>query len=325
VAVGASSPQHAYAGIARQLVVADVPRATAASRAGDVRAALVGRSFASATEVAVLDEDRLVGLVPLEVLLAADADAVMGELAVDAPTVALDSDIEVAARRAARSGSRSVAVADAEGSFQGLVPADRLLRVLELEHEEDLARLGGFLSQSSVARIAAEEAVPRRLWHRLPWLGIGLAGAMASVVVVGSFEEQIRDEVLLALFIPAVVYMADAVGTQTETVVIRGMAVGVPIRAVAGRELGAGLVIGLLVGCAFFPFALAVWGDVYVATTVSLALVVSCSVATVVALTLPYAITRFGGDPAFGAGPLATVIQDLLSILAYFSIAVLLS
>lgn len=310
---------------AGQLAVSEVPRATPTSLAGEVRASLAGGSFASATEIAVLDGERFVGLVPVERVLAADDETSIRNLAVDAPAVSADADIEVATRQAARAGVRCLAVVDEERRFQGLVPADRLLHVLELEHEEDLARLGGFLSRSRVARIAAEEAVPRRLRHRLPWLGIGLAGAMASVAVVGSFEAQIRQVVLLAFFVPAVVYMADAVGTQTETVVIRGMSVGVPIRDVVGRELGAGLVIGLLVGSAFFPFALAVWGDASVAATVSLALVVSCSVATAVALALPYVIVRFGGDPAFGAGPLATVIQDLLSILAYFSIAVLLN
>jgi len=54
------------------------------------------------------------------------------------------------------------------------------LCVLELEHEEDLARLGGFLSGASAARMASEEVVLRRLWHRLPWLALGLLGAMTS-------------------------------------------------------------------------------------------------------------------------------------------------
>jgi magnesium transporter len=118
--------------------------------------------------------------------------------------------------------------------------------------------------------------------------------------------------------------MADAVGTQTEAVVIRGMALGVPVRAVFARELVTGLAIGALLGSLFFPFALAAWGDARVAATVALSLAFSCSVATVVAMALPYALARLGRDPAFGSGPLATVIQDLLSILAYFAIAVLL-
>ena len=146
-----------------------------------------------------------------------------------------------------------------------------------------------------------------------------------AVTIVGAFEDKIRDEVLLALFVPAVVYMADAVGTQTEAVVIRGMSVGVSLRGIIVRELVTGLVVGVLIGVAFFPFALAVWGDEQIAATVALALVVSCSVATVVGMALPYAIARLGADPAFGAGPLGTVIQDLLSILAYFTVAVLLT
>jgi magnesium transporter len=200
-----------------------------------------------------------------------------------------------------------------------------MLGVLEEEHEEDLARLGGFLSQTSRARTASEEAVGRRIWHRLPWLGLGLAGAMASAGIVASFEDQLRADVLLAFFVPAVVYMADAVGTQTETVIIRGLAVGVPMKAVVRRELASGLIIGSLIAAAFLPFALAIWRDVAVAATVSLALFASISTATVVAMALPYALNRLGRDPAFGSGPLATVIQDLLSIVIYFTIAVALT
>jgi magnesium transporter len=147
---------------------------------------------------------------------------------------------------------------------------------------------------------------------------------MASAAIVGAFEEELRKELLLAFFVPAVVYMADAVGTQTETLVIRGLALGVPIRAVVARELATGLVIGALLGSLFFPFALLAWGDGRVAGAVAISLTISCSVATVVAMALPYALARLGRDPAFGSGPLATVIQDLLSILAYFAVAVLL-
>jgi magnesium transporter len=272
-----------------------------------------------------MDEGRLAGVVPIERLLEAAASETVESLAVEVPTVPPETDVEVAARRAPRAGRRTVAVVDGDGRFQGIVPAERLLAVLEHEHEEDLARLGGYRAGATMARTAAEEPVPRRLWHRLPWLLIGLLGAMASAGIVGAFEDEIREEVLLALFVPAVVYMADAVGTQTEAVVIRGMSVGVPLRGIVGRELITGLVVGLLIGTAFFPFAYAVWGDEQVAATVALALVVSCSVATVVAMALPYAIARLGGDPAFGAGPLATVIQDLLSILAYFAVALLLT
>jgi magnesium transporter len=215
-------------------------------------------------------------------------------------------------------------VVDGDGRFQGLLPPEAVIAVLFEEHEEDLARLSGSLARTSAARSASEEAVSRRLWHRLPWLLVGLAGAMASTVIVAAFEEQLQRELLLAIFVPAVVYMADAVGTQTETVVIRGMSLGVPIRRVAVREILTGLVIGLLIAGSFFVFAGLVWHDVRIAAIVSLALLVSTAVATAVAMCLPALLARLGQDPAYGSGPLATVIQDLLSITAYFAIAVAL-
>jgi magnesium transporter len=304
------------------MAVSQVPRAAPGDPAGDVLASLAGRAFASATEIAVLDDGgRLVGLLPIERLLAAPAGAPVGELAQEAPRLRSEEELETAARQAAAAGMRSVAVVDGDGRFVGLVPPERLLQVLELEHEEDLARLGGFLSGAQLARTAADETLKRRLWHRLPWLAIGLGGAMASAVIVGWFEDELRRQVLLALFIPAVVYMADAVGTQTETLVIRGMAAGIPIREVFARELATGAITGVLIGAVFFPFALALWGEADVAGSVALALGVSCSIATLVAMVLPYLLARLGRDPAYGSGPLATVIQDLLSVIVYFAVA----
>jgi magnesium transporter len=168
------------------------------------------------------------------------------------------------------------------------------------------------------ARSAATASVRSRLAHRLPWLALGLLGAMLAAGLVSAFEDALRENVLLAFFVPAVVYMADAVGTQTETVVIRAIAVGVPLRAIAARELASGLVIGCVLGLAFFVFADAVWGDRRVALAVAVALLLSASIATLVAMAIPSALDRLGLDPAFGAGPMATVIQDLLSIAVYF-------
>ena len=306
------------------LDISDVPRARPGAGAGDVIASLAGRTFGSATEIAVLDGERLVGLVPIERLLAAPRETRVEELVQVPPTVLPEADLEGAARQAVAAGQRSVAVVDEDGRFVGVVPPERLLAVLELEHEEDMARLGGFLSRARMAQRAADESLGRRLWHRLPWLAIGLAGAMVSAVIVGWFEDELRKNLLLALFIPAVVYMADAVGTQTETLVIRGLAAGIPIREVFVRELTTGAITGIGIGAAFFPFALVVWDDARVAGSVALALGVSCSIATLVAMVLPYVLSRFGRDPAYGSGPLATVIQDLLSVLVYFAIAVAL-
>jgi magnesium transporter len=216
----------------------------------------------------------------------------------------------------------SVAVVNGDGRFVGLVPPHRMVGVLLAEHDEDVARLGGYLASTKSARQAAEEDVRQRFWHRVPWLVVGLAGAMASAALVGAFEEQLKENVLLAIFVPAVVYMADAVGTQTEALVIRGLSVGVSIRAIFRREIATGVAIGAAIALAFLPFAWLVWNDGGVALAVSVALLASCAISTVVAMVLPWLLQRLGRDPAFGSGPLATVIQDLLSIAIYFAVAI---
>jgi magnesium transporter len=309
---------------ARDHATSDVPRAGVLDRVEDVRQALAGAAFASASEIVVCEGERLLGFVPIERLLAAEPALPVGNLLEEPVTVDENDDQELAAARSARAGGRSVAVIGTDGRFLGLLPPAQLIPILHEEHEEDLARLGGYLSRASAARSATEEAIPRRLWHRIPWLLLGLAGAMATAGIVSSFEDELRSEVLLAFFVPAVVYMADAVGTQTETVVIRGMSLGIPIGRVFRRELTTGLIMGTLLAAAFLPFAMLAWGDAAIAVTVSLALLVSSSIATVIAMVLPYALSRLGRDPAFGSGPLATVIQDLLSIAVYFGIAILL-
>jgi magnesium transporter len=179
-------------------------------------------------------------------------------------------------------------------------------------------------SHLAEARDAATATVRSRLAHRLPWLVVGLVGAMLVAGLVSAFEETLRENVLLAFFVPAVVYLADAIGTQTETVVIRGIALGVPLRSLARRELLSGAAVGVLLATAFFLFVLAFWGDGRVALVVAVSLLVSATVATAIAMTLPYLFDRRGLDPAFGSGPIATVIQDLLSIAVYFAAAVAL-
>ena len=89
---------------------------------------------------------------------------------------------------------------------------------------------------------------------------MGLAGAFAAAVIVGEYDEQIEREVLLAFFLPGVVYMSSAIGTQTQTVVIRAFSVGVTMRDTLLRELICGFLLAAAIAAAFVPIALAGWG-----------------------------------------------------------------
>lgn len=304
-------------------VATDVPTASAGDLVSAVRRRLEGRRFETLGAVAVTDSGRLEGVVRLADLMAAPADSPIREVMDTAPVVVRAGvDQEVAAWQAVQHNDAVVAVVDERDRFIGFLPPERMLAVLLWEHEQDMARLGGFMQAAASARQASGEPVLARVWHRLPWLVVGLVGALAAAFIVASFEGRLQANVALAFFIPGIVYMADAVGTQTETLVIRGLSVGVQIRDVVKREIVTGVLVGLAIAALFLPVALWQW-DYEVALAAALALLAACSMATLVAMVLPWLLHKAGKDPAYGSGPLATVIQDLCSIAIYFGIVVL--
>lgn len=310
--------------VARVHATMRVPIVSPRSTAAEIRAELIGRRYVSVSEIVVCDHGRLVGLINIEDLLAAPDDAIGQELMDSDPPAALPGQHqEQAIWQAIHKRETSLAVVDEQRQFLGLVPAGQLVEVLLSEHEEDLAHLTGVLRSSGEARQASLEGVWRRLWHRLPWIVIGLIGAFAAAEIVGAFEHELQETVLLALFIPGIVYLADAVGTQTETLAVRGLSVGVEIRRIAWPELLTGGLIGALMAAISFPLVWVRWGRADVAMAVAIALAAACSTATGVAMILPALLRRIGVDPAFGSGPLATVVQDLLSIVIYFAVAAL--
>ncbi|MGW1347354.1 magnesium transporter [Kribbella sp. NPDC002412] len=297
-----------------------VPLGAPDDTVGAVLHAMAGRQFDSAAVVAVCAGDRLAGVVTIERLLAAGPELPLRAVMDPAPpTVAPGIDQERAAWQAVKHGEPGLAVVDRAGRFRGLIAPQRMLAVLLAEHDEDMARLGGYLHTTAEARTASTEPVPHRLWHRLPWLLVGLAGALGAAGIVGAFEEALERAVLVAFFVPGVVYIADAVGTQTEALVIRGLSVGVGIRRIVVRETLTGLLVGGLLGVLAAPAIWLLWDDIEVAVAVGLAVFAASSIATLIAMALPWLFARLGADPAFGSGPLATVIQDLLSIAIYFA------
>lgn len=306
----------------------DVPVCGPDDTAADLRATLRARRYQCAEDVAVCEGTsprRLVGVIPVERVLPAPDDATAAQLMdPDPPVVAPGADQEHAAWKSVRHGESVVAVVDAAGEFRGFVPPWHLLGAVLRSYDADFARLGGYLASTATARHATEEPLGRRLWHRLPWLVLGLLGAALSALLVGGFEEDLSDDVRVAFFVPGVVYMADAVGTQTEALVIRGLSVGASMRTALRLESLTGIAMGVLLAALTFP---AVWwalGSLDLAVAVAVALLAACAVATVVAMTLPWLMARAGKDPAYGSGPLSTVVQDLLSLVIYLGAAALL-
>jgi magnesium transporter len=312
---------------AAQHAVTRVPTAHVSETVRDVLARLAGNVYDYAGSVYVLDDDaRLLGMAHMARLLAAQPGQTILEVArTNFPEVFPDTDQEQVASLAISQGLTAVPVVDRERRLLGVVPPDAMFQVLRHEHVEDLHRLAGIRRETTRARDAMEAPPMRRTRDRLPWLLVGLGGSMIATLVMSSFEAALQSRLAIAFFVPAIVYLADAIGTQTEAIAVRGLSLSnAPIRNLIGGELRTGLLIGLSLGVLTIPFTWGIFGDPQLAIAVALSLVAAGSAATTIGLAFPWLLARMGKDPAFGSGPIATIVQDVLSLLIYFSIATLL-
>jgi magnesium transporter len=312
---------------AAQHAVKRVPTAHFSETVGAVLTRLPGNIYDDAGSVYVLDDhDRLLGMTPLARLFSArPEETILSVARTSFPEVLPETDQEQAASLAISQGLTAVPVVDRDRRLAGVIPPEAIFEVLRHEHVEDLHRLAGIRRETTRARDAIEAPPMRQTWDRLPWLLVGLVGSMIATLVMSWFEGALQSKLAIAFFVPAIVYLADAIGTQTEAIAVRGLSLSnVPIRDLIGGELRTGLLIGLALGTLTIPFTWLVFGDPQLAIAVALSLVAAGSAATTIGLGLPWLFARLGKDPAFGSGPIATIIQDVLSLLIYFSIVTVL-
>lgn len=170
-----------------------------------------------------------------------------------------------------------------------------------------------------------KEPVGHMLEHRLPWLALGLLGGIVTSIIVSKYEDILSHDIRLAFFVPIIVYLSDAVGTQTETIYVRHLKkTGAGFLKYLVKETALGLSLGAIFGLATGSFAAYWLKSSEVGLTVGLAMLVNITLAPVLATIIPTVLYKEHSDPALGAGPLATIIQDLISLLIYFFIATLI-
>ena len=183
----------------------------------------------------------------------------------------------------------------------------------------------GIFNKSKAAKDALTAAPPRRALYRLPWLLFGMAGMAVSTSMISRFEAALTAHIAVAFFIPAIVYLADSIGTQSEVVVVRGLSLtDSALLPLFLGEVGTGALLGSMLGCLAFPFVWLAFSDLGLAATVAIALAVASTIATTFGFVMPWMFSRLGYDPALGSGPVATVFQDTFSLLTYFVVASIL-
>ena len=316
-------PPHATA-TAGEYVVTRVPTASPDQAAAQVLAALAGERFDSADLIFVLAPDRrLLGFVPMARLLhAAPSGATMAAIMTAAPaSVPPQAEQESVAMLALHHDLAAVPVCDEAGRFVGVVPAVALLRILREEGVEDIHRMAGLIHPREHAFAALCDEPLRHVWQRLPWLLVGLIGAVCATAIMTGFEDTLKAQLSVAYFVPAIVYLADAIGTQSEAAAVRRLAfVETDFAALVKGETVTGAVIGVILGLAAFGLVWLGFGGVALAAAVGLALFAAGTAAGIIGILLPVAFDRLGTDPAYASGPVGTIIQDVLTLLIYFGV-----
>lgn len=167
-----------------------------------------------------------------------------------------------------------------------------------------------------------KESTTFLLRMRLPWLVLGLVGGFGASFLISRFEHQLNQHVKLAFFIPLIVYLSDAVGTQTETIYVRNSGHKQSLFHIyMVKEALIGISMGLIFGILTLVFSYIWLRDLSLSFTVGLAMAAAVTIAPIIALLMAKLLQSEHQDPAVGAGPFTTIIQNIISICIYFFVA----
>jgi magnesium transporter len=165
-------------------------------------------------------------------------------------------------------------------------------------------------------------SVKRLILLRAPSILLGLLLGILLSFVFSRFEEVLAKDIRVAFFIPFVVYIAAAVGAQTQSIFARDLKTGhASFKKYFAKEISVGFILGIVSALLSSLIAYAWFREPLLACVVGLSMLISVSIAPLVALVVTESLQIEHLDPAVGAGPIATVIQDTLSVLIYGSIA----
>ncbi len=276
--------------------------------------------------VYVLDgQGKLVGLLPIEELFRASPGASVADLLPAAPLVTAlpTTDQEHTAYLALEHEARAIPVVDDSNRFLGAVPSRAILAIIHKEVQEDLLHLAGVRPSRRPLDNILDISLLEAFRHRIPWLLVGLLGGVLAARVIGAFESTLERNLVLAASLPLIVYMADAVGTQMEAFAIRDFAISSALSY--GRyflkQFLVVLLIAVVTSAVLAAVSLALYGDLRLGLVLGVSLFCAIMSAMFTGLLIPYLFNRIGLDPANASGPIATIVQDILSILIYFVIA----
>jgi magnesium transporter len=273
----------------------------------------------------VIRPDRyLVGVVTAKDLMLSKPENRISEIMEDNPVFAYTTDDQEAAADLFRKyGLLAMPVVDREQRLVGIITVDDVVEVIDEENTEDFEKMAA-LNPSDDPYLST--SILRQTRNRILWLLVLMLSATITGGIISSFEDALAILPILVAFIPMLMDTGGNAGSQTATLVIRGMALGEiqmkDIFRVLSREIIIGILCGLVLGLVNFVRVYLMNGrSAILSLTVTISLMITVVIAKTIGCILPMIAKRFKIDPAIMASPLITTIVDAASLTIYFSIA----
>ncbi len=273
----------------------------------------------------VMDEKRqLEGVVTVKDLLMNPYETKVGDIMdTHVIKVVTTDDQEEAADTMSRYGLLCLPVVDREGRLVGIITVDDVMEVIEEEATEDFEKMAAMLPSE---KPYLKTSVFQLARNRIPWLLILMLSSTITGGILVKYENAFAAIPLLVSFIPMLMDTGGNSGSQSSTMIIRGMAVGeiepADILKVVWKELRVGMMVGVVLAVVNFVRLMIQYpGNTMICLTVVLSVFCTVVVAKTIGCTLPIGAKVLKLDPAIMASPMITTIVDAVSLMVYFNLA----
>ena len=272
-----------------------------------------------------LDNDgRLTGVISLRDLVTTPGDTMLKDImSKQIHVVRPETDQEEVARIVSQYNFLAVPVVDSEERLLGIVTVDDVVDVIREEATEDFLQLVGAGKDREILLKSSWENARMRV----PWLFASWIGGILAALIIGVFDDVLKSTIALAAFIPVIMGMGGNIGTQSSTMIVRGLATGrVSLEnsvKILFKEIRVGLILGILYGLLLGVVAIFQFIDVspMIGIVVGLSICISMIIAATIGSLVPLILNRFEIDPAIATGPFVTTAIDILGVAFYFIVA----
>ncbi|MCF7833574.1 MAG: magnesium transporter [Candidatus Marinimicrobia bacterium] len=281
------------------------------------------------------DRNHLIGVVSLRQLILNDPLKKLSDIMVeDVISIRPETDQEEVARLASRYNFVAVPVVDDENKLIGVVTVDDIIDVLREEATEDLLQMAGLGRDTDIILKSTWETTKKRF----PWLLATYIGGLIAALVIGSFHNLLSSFVILTSFLPIIAGMGGNIGTQSSTIITRGLLTGrvnpnTSLKIIF-KELRVGITLGLIYGVILggiaFLMAYVIQSNGYdyslikcveLSIAIAIGITIAMTLATFTGTVAPMLLNKLKIDPAIATGPFVTTTIDILGILIYLLIA----